>query len=261
MKIDDFVDYYGPAALVTGASSGIGQSFAEQLAARGLDLLLVARRVDRLDALAQRLSAEHGVRVRVCEADLAQPEHVQRIVETAHELDIGLVVSNAGFGLKGAFEAGDPRTLSEMVAVNCEAPMQLARALVPRLRQRGRGGIVLTSSVEGLIGCPYSAVYSATKGFLVNFGEALWAELEPSGIHVLVLCPGATDTEAPRLQGIDPSTLRNLMSPDEVAGKALANLRNGPVYVPSEHYRASFDHLRSMPRADALRLMAQGMRR
>jgi short-subunit dehydrogenase len=258
---DAFRDRYGPVALVTGASSGIGRSFAEQLAAKGLDLVVVARRAPRLHELAAPLQAKHGVKVTVCEVDLSAATAAQQILDATQALDIGLLISNAGFGLKGALDAGDPATLAEMLMVNCNTPMLLARGLVPKLRQRGNGGIVFTSSVEGLIGCPYSTAYAASKAFVNSFGEGLWGELTPQGISVLTLCPGATDTEAPRLQGINPATLRNLMSPDDVARLALDNLDNGPVYIPSDHYRASFEQLLAMPRRQALTVMAANMKK
>jgi len=258
----DFLDRYGPAALVTGASSGIGASFASLLAAKGLDLVVVARRSQRLNDLATRLGNEHGVKVTVCQADLADATAAETILRATASLDIGLVVSNAGFGFKGSFESGDPKTMADMLMVNCTTPMLLARGFVPRLRKRARGGgLVLTSSVEGLIGCPYSAAYAASKAFVNSLGEALWGELTPEGIDVLTLCPGATDTEAPRLQGIDPATLRHLMPPDEVARLTLENLGNGPVYLPSEHYRTTFERLLSMPRRAALVAMAQSMKK
>ena len=260
MSNKEFVERYGRVALVTGASSGIGRSFAEALAAKGMDLVVVARRAQRLHELAARLRPQHGVEVTVLEADLADAAAAQQIIEATASLDIGLLVSNAGYGFKGHYDSAEPSAMSEVLMVNCNAPMLLARGIVPRLRQRGRGGIVLTSSVEGFLGGPYSAVYAATKGFVNSLGEGLWAELTPEGISVLTLCPGATDTEAARKQGIDPATLRNLMSPDDVARLALENLDNGPVYVPSEHYRASFDHLLSMPRRDALMAMAKAMK-
>jgi short-subunit dehydrogenase len=257
----DFLDRYGPAALVTGASSGIGASFASLLAAKGLDLVVVARRSQRLNDLAARLGNEHGVKVTVFQADLADATAAETILRATASLDIGLVVSNAGFGFKGSFDSGDPKTLADMLMVNCTTPMLLARGFVPRLRKRAKGGLVLTSSVEGLIGCPYSAAYAASKAFVNSLGEALWGELNPEGIDVLTLCPGATDTEAPRLQGIDPATLRHLMPPDEVARLTLDNLGSGPVYLPSEHYKASFERLLSMPRRSALMAMAQSMKK
>lgn len=260
MNDTDFAHRYGPVALVTGASSGIGRAFAEQLAARGLDLVVVARRVEQLEALAASLRQAHGVAVSVCQADLAQPDAARRILDATADLDIGLVVSNAGFGYKGAFENADPQLMSDMLAVNCHTPTQLAHGFVPRLRQRERGGLLFTASVEGLIGCPYSAVYSATKSYMTSLGEALWAELTPAGIEVLTLCPGATDTEALARHGIDPASLPNLMAADDVARLALDNIAEGPTYIPSDHYRASFDHLVSMPRREALTAMARSMK-
>lgn len=261
MNDNAFFDQYGPAALVTGASSGIGKAFAQWLAAKGFDLVLVARRVDRLDALAAQLQQQHGVNVKVCQIDLANVAAAQQIVDVTAALDIGLVISNAGFGFKGDYTSADPEILHDMLMVNCNTPMLLARGFIARLRQRGKGGIVLTSSVEGLIGCPYSTVYAASKAFVNSLGEGLWAELAPHNIQVLTLCPGATDTEAPRLQGIDPATLQNVMAPEDVASLALANIQNGPVYIPSEHYKASFDYLLSMPRREALQIMAQALKK
>ncbi len=261
MSDDGFFDRYGPTALVTGASSGIGKAFAELLAATGFDLVLVARRVQRLDELAAHLKKECGIGVKVCQIDLAETTAAQQILDATAALDIGLVISNAGFGFKGAYASGDPKKMTDVVMVNCHTPMLLAHGFVSRLRARKKGGIIFTSSVEGLIGGPYSTVYAASKSFLNNLGEGLWGELRPEGIDVLTLCPGATDTEAPRLQGIDPAKLQNVMSPVEVAKLALENIQNGPTYIPSAHYKASFDHLLSMPRRDALLAMARAMKK
>ncbi len=256
----DFVNRYGPVALITGASSGIGQSFAEQLAELGMDLVLVARRAPRLESLASHLQATQGVAVKVCAVDLAEPNAAEQIAEATAPLDIGLLISNAGFGLKGDHSVNDPRAMAQMLMVNCHAPMQLTHRFIPRLRARAKGGIVLTSSVEALIGCPYSAAYSASKAFVKSLGEALWGELTPDGIDVLTICPGATDTEALGRHGIDPATLPHVMSPDAVARLALDNLKSGPVLIASEHYKATFDGLLSMPRRDALTAMAARMK-
>ncbi|MFJ2559617.1 MULTISPECIES: SDR family NAD(P)-dependent oxidoreductase [unclassified Streptomyces] len=255
----EFAQRYGPVAVVTGASSGIGRSFATQLAGHGLDVVLVARRRDRLHALAEELRDTYGVHASALPVDLADPAAAGEILDAVASLDVGLLVSNAGFGVKGTFDEGDAGSLSAMLMVNCQAPTQLAHGLAPRLRQRGRGGVLFTSSVEGLVGCPYSAGYSATKAYVNALGEALWAELAPAGVDVLTLCPGATDTEAPRLQGVDPTTLQDLMSPDDVARSALEHLRDGPTHIPSAHYRQLFDTLLAMPRRDALTAMARSM--
>lgn len=260
MNNNEFKDRYGPAALVTGASSGIGRSFAQLLAAAGLDLVLVARRVERLETLAAELRQQHRVKVTVCQLDLAQPSAVQELLAMTADQDIGLLVSNAGFGYKGEHAAADPTLLANMLMVNCHVPMLLTHGFIPRLRERGKGGIILTSSVEGLIGCPYSSAYSASKGFVKNLGEGLWAELKPDGVDVLTLCPGATDTEALASQGIDPKTLQHLMSPDEVAQLTLDNIQQGPIFISSEHYQKSFEMLLSLPKQQALTAMAAGMK-
>jgi short-subunit dehydrogenase len=261
MMNSDLIDEYGPVALVTGASSGIGKSFAELLAGMGMNLVLVARRVQRLEDLAERLKKKHGVQVKVCQVDLAEASAAQQILDATASLDIGLVVSNAGFGMKGEHAANDPKAMTDMLMVNCNTPMLLANGFVPRLRNRGKGGIIFTSSVEGLMGCPFSTAYAASKALVNSLGEGLWGELTPEGIHVLTICPGATDTEAAALQGIDPTKLRNVMSPDDVAKLALDNIKNGPVFITSEHYKATFDQLLSMPRRDALSAMARSMKK
>src|SRR5262249_50083087 len=120
---------------------------------------------------------------------------------------------------------------------------------------------IFTSSVEGLLGCPYSTAYSATKALVNALGEGLWAELQPEGIDVLTLCPGATESEAAAKQGLDPSKLHNVMRADEVARLTLENIRNGPIYFSSEYYKATFDNLLSLPRRDALLAMAKSMKR
>lgn len=255
-----FLERYGPVALVTGASSGIGAAFARLLAERGLDLMLVARRADRLQALAAELQSTHGVKVSVCAADLSEPAAIQRIITAAEGLDIGLLISNAGFGLKGAHQDNDPARMAAMLQVNCAAPAQLCHCFIPALLARGRGGIILTSSVEGLMGMPFSAPYSATKGFVNNLGEGLWGELSPRGIDVLTLCPSSTDTEAHALQGIDASTLEGMMSAEAVAEEGLEHLGDGPVHIAGADNRAMFDGLLGMPRREALLQMAEAMR-
>ena len=261
MDTEKFKQEFGPTALVTGASSGIGWSFAELLADMGFDLVLVARRTERLEELATRLRSERNVTATVLPVDLAERSAAQQILDATASLDIGLVVSNAGYGFKGEHAATDPDGLTEMLMVNCDITMRLAHGFIPRLRQRGKGGFIFTSSVEGLIGCPYSAGYSASKAFVKAFGEALWGELTPEGIKVLTICPGATATEAAQKQGVDPATMQNVMQPDAVARLALENIDNGPTLVTSDHYRAMFEQLTAMPRREALAAMAGAMKR
>ncbi|HKT86379.1 MAG TPA: SDR family NAD(P)-dependent oxidoreductase [Novosphingobium sp.] len=255
MKAEQFRERYGPVALVTGASSGIGLAIAEELAARGFDLVLTARRTDRLEAIAQRLLSKQGVRTWVIGEDLADPAAPARLLAETQDCDIGLVVSNAGINLKGAFEANEASAMARMLIVNCHAPMQLAHGFLPRLKARGRGGIIFTASVKGLVGCPYSAAYAASKALVVSLGEGLWGECLDSGVDVLTLCPGAAQGEAT----VGTEGLRTLQPAAEVARLTLDNLQNGPTFVPSEHYRRMFENLRALPRREALTGMARGM--
>ncbi|MEJ6009970.1 SDR family NAD(P)-dependent oxidoreductase [Novosphingobium aquae] len=258
--MENFKDRYGPVSLVTGASSGIGTGFAEELAARGMDLVLAARRVDRLEDLKVRLEAEHDVSVQVMECDLADLNAPARLAEACAKYDIGLVVSNAGFGAKGWFEQIDAALVAEMLTVNCHAQMQIAHGFLPRLKARGRGGLLMVSSVEGLMGGPFSAAYAATKALVVALGEGLWGELQGTGVDVLTLTPGATESEAAAKQGFDPAKMTNVQPARECAALALDNLANGPTFCPNPHYRALFERMTAMPRQLALLAMAQGMR-
>ena len=252
---NEFLHKYGPVALVTGASAGIGGSFAEALAARGFNLVLAARRRE-MEEQARQLEARHGVRVTVCQSDLTEASAVPHILAATAALDIGLVVSNAGYGFRGDHASHDPADLTGMMMVNCLAPMLLAHGFTPRLRARGRGGIIFTSSVEALLGMPGSAAYAASKGFVNRLGEGLWAELRPDNIDVLTLCPGATATDALRRAGMNAATTPNVQSPDEVARLALENTANGPVYLSNPHYEAMFKQLLAMPPREALTAMA-----
>lgn len=253
---DAFLERYGPVALVTGASSGIGLAFAEELAERGFHLVVTARRTARLEAMAERLATSHGTRTTVIGADLADPDAPGRILEATEAAEIGLVISNAGFNIKGAFESKAASDMAKMLTVNCHAPMQLAHGFLPRLKARGRGGLMFTASVEGLIGCPYSTAYSASKALVVALGEGLWGEAIGTGVDVLTVCPGATESEA--TAGM--AGLRDLQPAPELARLSLDNLGNGPTYVPNENYRLMFEQLRTGPRRETLTGMAQSMK-
>ncbi len=258
----EFKDRYGPVALVTGASSGIGRGFAEELAERGLDLVITARRKERLEELAARLRAQHGVTVDVVVADLADPAAPQALADATQGHDVGLVVSNAGFSVRGFHETLDPAELTEMLTVDCHAPLHLAHRFLLRLKARGKGGLLMVSSIEALMGCPFSAAYAAMKALVVHLGEGLYAEAAAaqSGVDVLTCCPGATDTEAGLRAGIDMSKIANVQDPRELARLTLDNMANGPTYFPNAAYKAQFDAMLAMPKADALRAMAQGMK-
>lgn len=190
-----FRDRFGPWALVTGASAGIGEEFARQLAAKGLSVALVARREGRLQALAGELQAEHGVDAVCIPLDLTEETALDAIDLAVGERDIGLVVDNAGFGTPGLFVDQEEERLREMIRLNCEAVALLATRWAKRLRARGGGGLVISASVAGYFATPTMAAYGATKAFDLSLAEAASEELRGTGVAFLALCPGYTETE------------------------------------------------------------------
>jgi uncharacterized protein len=220
--------YGGGWALVTGASSGIGLAFARRLAQEGLSLVLAARRAGPLTAAADELAKQHGVEVRVVACDLATREGVAQCLAAASGLDLAILVNNAGAGYAGRFELQSPERLDALVQLNCAAPVALAAALLPKLRARGRGALIFTGSVSGVQPLPLHALYSATKSFDNLLAEALWGELRGSGVDVLALEPGATETSFQRAAGQKPHTGD---SADRVVAVALRALGRQPSVV------------------------------
>jgi uncharacterized protein len=260
LSMTDFKQRCGPIALITGASSGIGWGFAEELAERGFDLVLTARRSNRLEELAELLERRHGTHTQLCDVDLSVPTAPDTLFQLTKGRDIGLVVSNAGFSVRGLHETLNPDELTEMLTVNCHAPLHLARLFLPGLKARGKGGFIMVSSIEALMGCPYSAAYAAMKAMVSHLAQGLFAEAVGSGVDILACCPGATNTEAGVRAGVDMSKLANVQQPRELAALTLDNLTNGPEYFPNAAYKAQFDQMLSMPKRDALHAMAAGMK-
>jgi short-subunit dehydrogenase len=253
-----------PVALVTGASAGIGVAFARHLAANGYDLVLVARRRERLDALAAELTSAHaGLRARVIAGDLAVPDTVTEIAaEVAREgIEVDLLVNNAGFGWNGRFVASEMRNAAGQIAVNIGALVALTHALVPGMVARGRGGVINVGSTASFQPVPYMAVYGATKAFVLSFTEALHEELRGSGVRVVALCPGATSTEFFAVAGdIDvPGPKRTA---DDVVRTALRALeKNDAVAVDGPVNVAMASTVRFMPRAIVRRVAGMLMNR
>ncbi|UQE73711.1 SDR family oxidoreductase [Gordonia sp. PP30] len=228
------LDVHGSTAVVTGASSGIGAEFAEQLARRGADLVLVARREDRLRALAARLAAEHGVGVRVVAADLAGPAGRQTLLDALAGTDVDVLINNAGFATHGAFAELDPQRVHDEIAVNVVAVTMLTRALLPGMLARDRGAIVNIASTAAFQPIAHMAVYGATKAFVLSFTEALWGETERGGVDVVAVCPGATDTEFFDVAG-ESASVGSRQTPAQVVETALGALdrRSTPPSVVS----------------------------
>jgi short-subunit dehydrogenase len=189
-------------ALITGASAGIGEEFARQLAGRGYDLILVARRRDRLEHLAEQLpTTAHVIDCDLVSDAASLPGKVEEL-----GVDVDLLVNNAGFGFRGRFLELDPEREAEMVRVNCEAVVTLTHAFIPKMVERARGGVITVASTAGMQPLPYEAVYGASKAFAISFMEALWMELQGTGVKMLVVNPGPVKTEWQSVAGYDDST-------------------------------------------------------
>lgn len=252
---------FGPWAIVTGASSGIGQEFARQLAASGLNLVLVARRLDSLERVGQTLAAECGIAYRAIGLDLAQEGFIDRLAHATRDLDVGLVVSNAGAVLSFSTDLHelDLDDVHRMIRLNTVAHLDLAHHFGRRLAERGRGGVLLVSSLVACQGVPGAADYAASKAFVHVLGESLHAELGKRGVHVTVLLPGATATEMVLSYGVDMETMNRLMRPmrlmavDQAVAEGLAALTaNRPTHIAG---RANRVMIRALPRRVRTRLM------
>ncbi|WND34450.1 SDR family oxidoreductase [Streptomyces sp. BB1-1-1] len=222
------------AALITGASSGLGAEFAAQLAARGHDLVLVARSEDRLTALAERLVAEYGIRAHVLVQDLAEPDAARQVAGrlAARGLSVDLLVNNAGFATCGRFEDIAADRDHDQLMVNVVALVDLTHALLPGMLERGTGAVVNVASTAGFQPSPYFAVYSAAKGFVLNFGLALRQEYRRRGIRVLTLCPGPVDTPFFDAIGTRKAAVNGSMTtPEPVVRAALRALDRDRGYV------------------------------
>ncbi|KUN00083.1 oxidoreductase [Streptomyces yokosukanensis] len=230
------VDYRGQTTLITGASAGLGAEFARQLAARGSDLVLVARRKERLEALAAELRAQHRIQVDVVEMDLATGDPGQALATHTERLGLHVtsVINNAGFASFGPFHQADPVRLRQEIAVDVTAVADISRAFVEQLRTAGRGVLVNVASMAAYQPNPRMALYGATKAFVLSLTEALWEESRGTGLRVLALSPGATRTEFFDVVGTDRAAGgTRLASPVEVVGTALDALdrRNPPPSV------------------------------
>jgi short-subunit dehydrogenase len=219
---------YGDWAVVTGASAGIGHAFARALAAEGMNIVLTARREPALRELADELEKQHGVATRVLAADLSTPQGVSIVEEAVADLDVAMLVNNAGFGYAGRFDKLNEERLQQMVMLNCMAPVLLTRRLLPGMQARGRGAVIIVGSVSGRQPLPLHSVYSATKVFDLHLGEALFAELRGQGVDVLVLEPGTTATEFQQAAG---EIAHGGDDPDKVVAVALDALGRQPSVI------------------------------
>jgi len=256
-----------PLAVVTGASAGIGKEFCLQLAARGYDLLVVARDAARLEALRKELEARHAVTVDVFPADLSLDDDATRLVGlVAGSPRLELVINNAGFGTRGSLADASPSRQEAMLRLHTLAPMRLTQAALPLLLSKAEGAIVNVSSIASFAYSAGNVNYCATKAYLTTFSEGLAAELRGTGVRVQALCPGFTRSEFHDRMQVDASALPRWMwmSAPQVVRASLRNLgRNGPVVcVPGVRYKLAVSLLRHMPRGFigiAARARSRGM--
>lgn len=263
-----FYQKYGPWALIAGGSEGIGSSFAEQLAARGFNLILLARKADVLRATAHAIAAQFGVQVVAEPFDLTAPDLERRIGAVVGERDVGLLIYNAGAASASQpFLEQSADDLARLVRLSCDGPLVLAHLFGNRMRRRGRGGMIFLSSMGGFFGTAYVSAYAATKAFDMILAEGLWAELRSANIDVMTLIAGATDT--PAMYRIDPGFKANtdgadgrslgrppLMQAADVAREGLEYLGKGPSLVAGEANRQIAAAFAQAPREAMIEAMS-----
>lgn len=251
-------------ALVTGASSGIGEALARRLARDGHALALVARRVERLEQLAAALRADRGVEVHVLPADLTASGACTGLVAELERrgLSVSWLVNNAGFGTNGKFWELPVEREIEEIALNVEALVELTGRCLPAMVARGRGVVMNVASVGGFVPSPYMATYTATKAFVLTFSEAIAAELRGTGVEVLCVCPGLTRTEFQSHVAVDTEGIPELawQSADEVADEAVSAVGRGPVVVTGRVNRLMVNTTKFIPRGLVTRVSGRVVR-
>lgn len=260
-----FADRYGPWALIAGASDGLGAAFAETLARRGVNLVLLSRREAVLVDLAAGIEQRHGVRTRVLALDLVADTAAHEVIEATRDLEIGMLVYCAGADPEFKPFLSQPITAAEsMVRRNCLVPMQLSHHYAQGMVTRGRGAVVILGSGAGFAGGPNMVAYGATKAFDMVFAEALWTELHDKGVDVLGVILGKTDTPALRRLELSRGQIASMderpkdtASADDVVAEAFDNLANGPTWIVGDDLRAAAQMMGSISRSDAVRFIQQ----
>ncbi|MDX1905624.1 MAG: SDR family NAD(P)-dependent oxidoreductase [Bacteroidia bacterium] len=247
---------YGPWALVTGASSGMGRALAAELAAAGLHLVLTARRGDLLEALATDLQQRHGTQTRVVVADLGTQEGLGAVISAAHDVDAGLLVAAAGFGTSGAFVDAALTTELDMLRVNCGATLSLVHHLSRRWAGKRRAGMILFSSIVAFQGVPHAAHYAATKAYVQSLAEALAVELKPRGIDVLAAAPAMVESGFGDRANMQ---MGNALKPEDIAAPILRALGRRTVVFPGFLSQFLTAALATAPRWAKVRILQQVM--
>ncbi len=251
--MSQLAERYGPWAVVTGASAGIGAEFALRVAERGINVVLVARRRNRLEELASTIEDMYRVEARVAPADLTARDVVEVLQPAIADIEIGLLINCAGVGSSGPFLDMDPSVQESMINLNCRAPMLLTHEIVQGMRERGQGGVIFVSSVNGFCAARGMTNYNATKAYDLLFAESLAEELRPYGVHVQALCPGGTITEFQQVAGLDtrnfgPLARLMFVRPTSVVATSLRTLGGRVIVIPGVLNKLAVLLIRLMPR-------------
>lgn len=258
----DFADKYGPWALVAGASEGIGEEFARQLAAEGINLVLLSRSQDKLDRVEAGIKSDFSVETRTISADLTSEDFINSVADKTADIEVGLLIYNAG-AMHGAdlFLDNSVDQSLKLVNLNCRGPVLLAHHFGQLMRQRKKGGMIFLSSLAAFCGGSYVTTYAATKSFDIIFAQGLWHEMAACNVDVLSLIAGATKTPAMAASGLDFEAEPEEGAPvpmesADVAREGLENIANGPVWVPGENNREMAKVFTTLPREQAIEGMS-----
>lgn len=247
---------YGEWAIVTGASSGIGLELARALANAGFNLIINARNLEQLQSVAQDLKKKHPINIKIVDADLSESSGVEKIIQSAQNLNVGLLINNAGYGTSGLFVNASLQTEINMLRVNCEAVLSLTHYFSEAFKQQHRGGIIFLSSLVAFQGVPYAANYAATKAYIQSFAEALAVELAPFGVDVLAAAPGPVNSgfgERARMN------MNKTMDASAISIPILKALGRSSTVVPGFLSKVLVYSLRTVPRWAKVRIMKQVM--
>ena len=250
-----FTDRFGPWAAIAGGSDGIGRAFAEVLAERGFDLVLIARNEAKLEGTARAIRDAHGVEVRVASIDLTGADLEQEVAQALEGLDLGLFVYNAGSGRgMGPFLESEADHWLHQMELSCRGPLLLSHQVGRKLCARGRGGLIIMSSLSSLCGSAYTTTYAASKAFDTILAEGLWQEFGPQGVDVVGCLAGSTDTETFRE---DTGGSDDAMDARDVALETLAFLGRGPTFVPGAANRAGAKAMWPVPRIPLVQALSK----
>lgn len=260
MKLSASATRYGRWAIVAGASEGLGAAFARELAARGHDVVLIARRAAALAELAQSLRDDHGVEVVTLAVDLGTDAFGDALAHVCEGRDVGVAVYNAAFSFVAPLLERPLADALKTVDVNVRAPLRFVHAIAPGMVERKRGAIVLMSSLAGFTGTPKLQTYAATKAFLTTLAEGLWAELAPHGVSVLASCAGAIRTPNYERMRDGAPEAPGTLDAEDVVRTTLAALGDGPTVIPGALNKVATFFLRRLaPRRSAIAIMAKSV--